>query len=76
MQIIINLPIKKWMNFFLKKNSYKLLVRMRDIILEFLYSSINANWYILIYDLTDLSTYRKLDILFAFSDDTEWFTIV
>ena len=30
---------------------------MCDIILEFLYSSINANFDILIYDLTDLSTY-------------------
>ena len=57
MQIIINLLIKEIKEFFSEKNSYKLLVRMSEIILEFRYSSINVNFDILIYHLTDLSTY-------------------
>ena len=58
MQIIINLPIKKLRNFFFfEKNSFKLLVRMCDMILEFFYSSINANFDNLTNHLTDLSTY-------------------
>ena len=62
MQIILNLLIKKLRNFFL--NSYKLLVKMCDIILEFLYSSMNENFDILIYDLTNLSTYIENWIIY------------
>ena len=63
MQIIINLLTKKLRNFFFF-NSYKLLVRMCDIILEFLYNSINSNFDILIYHSTDLSTYIENWILY------------
>ena len=66
MQIIINLLIKVIKEFVLKKNPYKLLIRMCDMILEFLYSSINANFNILIYHLTDLSTYIENWIFYLF----------
>ena len=55
MQIIINLLVMKLRNFLLKK--IRTTIKICDIILEFLYSSINANFGILIYHLTGLSTY-------------------